>query len=201
MTKITGIYKITSPVGKIYIGQTRHLLDRFSNHRYAIVANSTRPIVQSLFLYGHEAHSFELIHELPIDVDSETMDIYEQFYIDAYRDCGIELLNLREAGMSAKMHPSTKEYLSKIRIGVPKSEEHKLKISKANKGTRIGKYAGENNPKNKLTKEQVIEIRARHTPNVKRANVLLALEYNVSVSTIERITSKSGKTKTWTILG
>ena len=80
---MTCIYKITSPSGKIYIGQTRNFRHRLSVHKYDIKRSRTY-LSASIKKYGFDSHKFEIIHELPIDVDQSFLDTYEILYISAY---------------------------------------------------------------------------------------------------------------------
>lgn len=96
-----GIYKITSPSGKVYIGQSWDISKRWKSYRNNNAPK--QPALNASFLkYGVCQHVFEEIHNLPIDVDQLTMDIYEQTYMDAYNSCSVKLLNTREAGATGK---------------------------------------------------------------------------------------------------
>jgi group I intron endonuclease len=88
-----GIYKITSPSGKIYIGQSRAIERRWKRYSQIKRREQQRKLESSILKYGYAAHKFEVVHELPVDVDQETIDRYEQLYLDSYKECGVELLN------------------------------------------------------------------------------------------------------------
>ena len=83
-----GIYKITSPSGRIYIGQSTNIKTRFYNYRKSISCQKQRVLYSSFMKYGIHAHEFEVIHELPIDVSAETLTVYEQFCIDQFKEAG-----------------------------------------------------------------------------------------------------------------
>lgn len=60
------IYKITSPSGKVYIGQTRNIKERkyrYSRIEKSIDCNKQRLICRSIKKYGFINHSFEIIKE------------------------------------------------------------------------------------------------------------------------------------------
>lgn len=116
-----GIYKITSPSGKVYIGQAWHIPTRKRNYSSGKTIKQKK-LHASIQKHGWYAHSFEVVHELPYDIDQVSLDQYEQIYMDAYRSCGIQLLNIREAGSR----------------GRHKAESIK-KISDSHKGKRIGR--------------------------------------------------------------
>lgn len=111
-----GIYKITSPTGKVYIGQSWNIHKRFIQYKNLHCADQPR-LYNSLKKHGALCHSFDVVHELPPDIHQNLMDRYEHLYMDLYRASGIDMLNLREAGSNGKL-----------------SEETKKKISSANKG-------------------------------------------------------------------
>lgn len=101
INKIVGIYKITSPTGKIYIGQSWDVLSRLAQHK-----REKRPLLvlnKSILKYGAESHKFGIVHILPKDISQKILDTYEQIYIDAYKACGSYMLNMRDAGARGKM--------------------------------------------------------------------------------------------------
>lgn len=127
------IYKITSPSGRVYIGQSRHV--RARRRYYASGKCKAQPkIHRSLLKYGWASHVFKVIHELPHDVDKSVLDLYEQLYMDAYRDAGAKLLNLREGG-SAGTHSEESNQKNRLSHRTT-SEEVIAKIRAANLGKK-----------------------------------------------------------------
>jgi len=137
---ILGIYKITSPSGKVYIGQSANILKRFRYYKYYSAYQQPK-LHSSLLKYGWETHIFEVIHELPFDVSQEVLDKYENLYIDLYKSCNLDLLNIRGGGSRGKVSEDTKKKLSIAHTGKILSEATKKKISESRKG----KCLGENN--------------------------------------------------------
>jgi group I intron endonuclease len=145
MKKRIGIYKITSPSGRVYIGQSWNIDHRIYNYR-KYRCEGQRKLHNSFLKYGTESHSFEIIHELPNDISQTIMDEFEQLYMDLYQDCGIQLLNIRKAGSRGRHSNETKE---KIRLsntgkvsywkGKNLPEEAKQKIREANLGKTMPK--------------------------------------------------------------
>ena len=78
MIILIGIYKIQNKVnGKIYIGQSVNIADRFQNHR----KNSSNPYLRnSIKKYGLSNFSFE-VEEI---CDESKLDELEKFYINYY---------------------------------------------------------------------------------------------------------------------
>lgn len=123
-----GIYKITSPTGKIYIGQTFDSRVRFNTYKRLDRVSIGGKLYNSLKKHGVNNHCFAMIHTLPADVSQSVMNEYERLYISQYRECGIELLNLTEGGEGSKGYKHT-------------DEARKIMKAKA-----VGRIAGDKNP-------------------------------------------------------
>jgi group I intron endonuclease len=113
-----GIYKVTSPSGKVYIGQSWDINNRKAKYK-AGLCKGQRKLNNSFLKYGFNKHRFEVVHELPEDVTQEIIDTYEILYWDLYRSCGIEMMNIKEPGRGGKLSQGTKEKLSKAKKGKP----------------------------------------------------------------------------------
>lgn len=59
---MVGIYKITNPKGKIYIGQSIDIERRFKEYK-GVYCKNQRKLYYSLKKYGWENHKFEVIEE------------------------------------------------------------------------------------------------------------------------------------------
>lgn len=59
---IIGIYKITNPIGEVYIGQSTNILKRFYSHKLNYGGSKLK---ESIKKYGFENHTFELKEECP----------------------------------------------------------------------------------------------------------------------------------------
>jgi len=72
-----GIYKITNIItGRSYIGQSKDIEKRFSEHIY----HSTSKIDVNINLYGKDNFIFEVLEECPV----EKLDDLEDYYIQKY---------------------------------------------------------------------------------------------------------------------
>jgi group I intron endonuclease len=130
------IYKILSPSNKVYIGQTWNYKKRMSGYRN-ISCKKQPKLYNSLLKYSPDNHSFIIIHELPEDINQSILDTYEQLYIDQYRDCGIQLMNIREAGSHGKHSQESIEKLRKVNLGRKYSNEFKKRRSEIMKGNTL----------------------------------------------------------------
>jgi len=117
-----GIYKITSPTNRVYIGQSINIQERWCFHKLRNCKKQTK-LNRSFNKYGCENHIFEIIEECVIENLNERERYYQDFYDVLNKGLNCILTN------------------SNDRSGVL-SEETKLKISLARKG----KYTKENNP-------------------------------------------------------
>lgn len=150
MKKVAGIYSITSPSGRVYIGQSWEINERFGNYRRR-ECTKQRVLLFSFQKYGVEAHTFEVVHVVPFNGEQSEMDRLEQFYMDTYRARGIALLNCREAGSNGRLSEETKRRVSdglkgnipwnKGKRGILKhSPESRDKMSRARRGQRPWNY-------------------------------------------------------------
>ena len=184
--KIAGIYSITSPSGKVYIGQSWDVRKRWSHYHCNC---ESQPMLRNSFQkYGVSAHQFAFIwpcHHVP---DQAFLDNEEITFIKRYREDGKILLNVKEGGSTGKHSESTKALMSRQRKGKPKSASFKLKLSQRQLGVPRG--VGENNCKAILNSAQVLEIRAKFIP-FKYTKKMLAKEYGVSCPAIDRILNRT----------
>lgn len=148
MNKNTGIYKITSPTGKVYIGQAIDIERRFKEYyKLSNRIEVQRVLYNSFKKYGVENHQFDIIEYCTED----ELNCSERFWQDEFDVIGDNGLNciLQECGEK--------------RRGL--SDETRNKLSEAGKN-RTGEshhmygILGENNPNfgSKRTEEQCTNI-------------------------------------------
>ena len=130
-----GIYKITSPSGKIYIGQSVDLKRRLVEHHNLNRAKKHPRLHNSFLKHGVENHTFEVITECNID----ELNNKERYYQDIYSVIGKNGLNCsltNHADKSGEASEESKLKMSESRKGKTHSECTKLKISESNKGNK-----------------------------------------------------------------
>ena len=133
---MVGIYKITSPTDKVYIGQSWDLEKRVKCYK-GLHCKCQIKLYNSLVKYGWEEHTFEVTHQLNKENTQLEMNYWETFYWQKCKDEGLELLNVREPGSNGKMSEESKRKMSeahKDKPRTPHSEETKRKMSEAKKG-------------------------------------------------------------------
>ena len=156
---MTGIYKIKSPSGGIYIGQTRDYKTRYRCYKNIRCYNQSK-LYNSLVKYGFKEHIIELICELPDDISQKTLNDYEIFYYEKYKDCGFKMLNIKYPGSNGSHSEDTKKLLSIRNTGYKFTEQQVRNLSMAKKGKKLseehkqklrqaflGKYNGSQNIK------------------------------------------------------
>jgi len=108
------IYKIVNPKGKIYIGQSWDFKKRM--YDYNIINCKQQPkLYKSFIKYGVENHIFKIVCELPNDVEQSILDMYERIYWQAYTDCNVEMINLKEPGLGGRHSQETIEKMSRTK--------------------------------------------------------------------------------------
>ena len=117
---MTGIYKITNPHGKIYIGQTQNMEVRWKYSYKNLTCKQQPKLYNSLKKYGPENHIFEIIEECNIEQLNERKIHWKKYYLNIFKNNWEEVLfiNLYDNG------------------GGPKSEEHRKKIGEGNIGRK-----------------------------------------------------------------
>lgn len=170
--QMVGIYKITSPTNKINIGQSWNIEKRKKDYSTFNCKGQIK-LYNSLIKHGWNNHKFEIIHKLPQDVSQEVLDNYEIFYHQLYKDCGFEMLNIREPGRGGKLSEETKQKLSK-----PKPKNFGIQVSKRMKGNTnlLGvKYSKESKLKQSLS----------HLGKVNRKVSIICINTNEEYSSIK----------------
>ena len=123
---ICGIYKITNPSGKIYIGEAVDIHRRWKHYK-GLHCKRQPPIYNSLLKYGVENHLFEVVEVCDVD-ELKCRERYWQEYYDVLSDEGLNC-QYTECGELKQVHTQeTKDKISKANKGKKLSEETKQKL-------------------------------------------------------------------------
>lgn len=136
-----GIYKITNPKGKVYIGQTIDYARRLRHYKLLKCKEQPR-VYNSLVKYGVESHKFQLIKECSKD----ELTKWERHFQEMYNSVGINGLNC--------ILVATDDFSG------GHSEESKKKISDKLKGRKANQNSI--NAVIKYNKERVLTDEARY---------------------------------------
>jgi hypothetical protein len=146
MDIITGIYKITSPSEKVYIGQAGDIKDRWNDYKY-LQCKGQRRLYNSFMHYGVEAHTFEIIKEC----EPHELNYYERHFQEYYDVIGEYGLNciLTNVGDKKKVYSEeTRKKQSESMKGKKHSEETRKKMSENNAKANLGKKHSEETKQN-----------------------------------------------------
>lgn len=156
-----GIYKITNPKGKVYIGQSINIERRFKEYKRLAKRSAGRKLLNSLKGFGIENHLFEIIEECLIEQLHEKEFHWKQYYTsvedglncDYYDNSGgprseETRRKISEGAKGKKRSEETKQKLRK-----PKTEQHKQNISKSKQNI------------SEETKRKISEGKKGKTPN------------------------------------
>lgn len=135
MSKICGIYKITSPTGRVYIGQSVDIKNRIKCYKYPEKVKGQRKLYYSLKKYGYKKHKFEIVAQC----DIEKLDEMEIFYIDVYNTFNTKHgLNCNHGGQSNPIQSEeTKRRRTESQKGRKVSKETRKRISEAKMGSKL----------------------------------------------------------------
>ena len=156
MTKDTsGIYMITSPNGKSYIGRAINLKNRLN--KYKNNHNNEQPLIyNAIKKYGYDNMKITILWQTEIKKDNtnEILNQLESLYILKHNTFTPNGYNLTTGGDACKLSEATK-----LKVGL-KSKEHHANVTSENRENRYKNFrdAGVNTrykKGSKRTKEQI----------------------------------------------
>jgi group I intron endonuclease len=170
-----GIYKITSPNNKIYIGEAVNLRIRCEFYLNKNRIKNQRKIFNSLNKYGVESHKIEIIELCDIDVLYEKERFWQE-YFNSVNDG----LNCHYTGTKTKKKLHSDETIKIISdkakgennafFGKKHSENSLKKISESSKGVNNPNYGGKFLNDEYLNKQKI--------SNSKKPLIVVDLETN-----------------------
>ena len=111
-----GIYKITSPTERIYIGQSTNIEKRFKRYK-ALDCRTQTKLYKSLLKYGFENHIFEIIEICELNALNER-ERYWQDYFNSIDKKHLNCLATSTSDKSGYMSKETCISMSKSRTGI-----------------------------------------------------------------------------------
>lgn len=133
----TGIYKITSPSGKIYIGQAINIYNRWEKgYKYLSCKQQTK-LYYSLKKYGSKNHLFEIVEECSEVLLNER----EIYWGEFYNVLGENGLNCKLGNQNGRYSEETKKKMSENKLKLNKNDLKIIKDKYLNKDitpTKIG---------------------------------------------------------------
>jgi group I intron endonuclease len=116
---ICGIYKITSPSNKVYIGQSKDIKTRWRDYKHS---KTQIRLNRSFEKYGLESHVFEILEECSIENLNKRENFY-QIYFDVLGENG---LNCMITDINSKKYIFTEESKKKMSLGRMGSKNHRF---------------------------------------------------------------------------
>lgn len=139
MKKICGIYKITSPSNKVYIGQSVDIRGRVSKYKH-LKCNKQERLYRSLVKYGFSSHKIEIV----IECHASELNKMERYYQDLFCCIGKDGLNCVLTRSDEKRYECseiTRKRKSESLKGRIVSPETRAKISKSHMGKKMSPEA------------------------------------------------------------
>ena len=114
---MVGIYKITNPKGKVYIGQSVELEKRLNYYKY-FNCKGQRKLYNSFKKYGYNNHTFEIITLCY----EEQLNEFERDFQEAYDVLSVNGLNCKLTTTNDKSGKQSEETKLKIKKGLLNSK-------------------------------------------------------------------------------
>ena len=105
------IYSITSPTGKVYVGQTKNIKNRERSYR-GCKCKTQPKLYNSIKKYGWDVHIFEIIDKCSIFPDKTELDEKEKYWIKFY-DSHHNGLNCNDGGQGHLGRKQSLEHIAK----------------------------------------------------------------------------------------
>ncbi len=159
----TGIYCLTSPSGKSYIGQSVNIEKRLSVYRL-LFCKGQRKLYNALLKHGFDSFDVKVLEEC----DRTDLSSREVFWIN-FLDTVATGYNLKEGGHNGIYSEESKARMSKATKGRKLTEVQRKKMSLARTGKRLSattrdnmRVASKNMPLE--TKKAMAELRRERNP-------------------------------------
>lgn len=105
---ICGIYRVVSPSGKIYVGQSKNIYKRWEDYRKHSCKNQSR-LYNSLKKYEHSKHLFEIVEQCRIEDLNNRERYWQNYYRVTDRSAGMNCLLTASNSETFIMSDSTKD--------------------------------------------------------------------------------------------
>ena len=146
-----GIYKIVSPKGRVYIGESTNIEKRFNQYKRGHYQKQWK-LARSLEKHGWETHTFEILETCEISKLKERERYYQLLFNSVEEGLNLKLtgtneiktqdslevkLNRSKGQMGRKQTEETKQKLSLLRTGQAKPKGFGDKIRKIKTGSKL----------------------------------------------------------------
>lgn len=136
MQPIVGIYKITSPTNRIYIGQSTNINRRESEYKSGNGSVKSQVLLyRSINKYGWKNHTFEIIEECKFE-DLNKRERYWQDYYDVLGPNGLNCVLVDSESKPKEFSKETRDKIKQKAIGRVHTKKTKLKMSESRRGAK-----------------------------------------------------------------
>ena len=193
-----GIYKITNPNNKIYIGQSVDIKKRFKQYSSLSQTKLQKKLHYSFQKYGIKNHTFEIIEECKVELLNERERYWQDYYNVLENGLNCILTNTKD---NIKVY--SKESIEKIRLGnlgktIPAEIREQISLTMKAKGYKPkNKMIGFENPKsikikstNIITKEEIIL-------NLSETSKYFKVDRELISNRLNNVTKNFRKLKDW----
>jgi hypothetical protein len=186
------IYRLTSPSGKSYIGQTiRPIEQRFQQHQYPSDCVAIFNAIQK--------HGWENMKKEWYEVPDEDLNFYEEMMIALLGTLSPGGYNLTEGGGNGKPSEETRKKMSEARqgekhhmYGKQHTDDTKQKISESHKGERNHNFGKSKSEETKLKMSIAAKGEKNHFYGKKHTE---ETKHKIGVAQIGKIVSENTKQK------
>lgn len=185
-----GIYKITSPTGRVYIGQSVDIKTRFAKYK-GMHCEGQRRLYASFKKHGVYSHSFDIIEVVSDAAMLTERELYWQELLNVCSKSGLNCKMVTKSCHSGRHSEETKARMSASATGRKHTMESKLKMSAAKIGRKMPEdqrkaMIGRVQPKSQVEKHRkrmignaftkgVVPVNARKVINTKTGEVFASI--------------------------
>ena len=196
------IYKLSSPSGKIYIGQTQCLYLRFRDYRKT---RTNKYLKSAILKYGLENITVEILEK---DIPLEKLDEREQFYIDTLQPFGDNGYNICKEASTTRGRKRPPEEMkgsldfNKTRVGELNhfyGKKHSEDSKQKQREAKLGKKQSKETIQKRLSNtDQTTKYRCVKQIDLVTGEIINTFESlkeaskitNVNISTISQVANK-----------
>lgn len=164
-----GIYKITSPSNRVYIGQSKDIPDRIKRYKMLRCEKQIR-LYASLNKYGFDNHVFEVLEECAVEI----LDCRERHYQDLFDVTSKKGLNCDLVNSLNSPKIRSKETRVKIALGMTgktnflgkkHTEENRIKMRNRHIGRVVSEVTKQKLRNHNLGKKYSQETKIKQSEN------------------------------------
>ena len=189
MNKNIGIYKITSPSGRIYIGQSMNLERRINEYKKLNNCKGQSKLYLSLIKYGAENHIYEIIELCDLKIINERERFWQEYFECVTKGLNCILVKTSEKKMIVS--DEVRKKMSESGKGKKQSKEHIQKRVNSKNG-----YVHSEETKNKMANKRnklIIDL----SNGIYYKNIIeAAFALDIKKSTLQAMISGRFKNKT-----